>query len=110
MNTAINKIESFALPKASNVRPVVLASLGILAVLVATYMYFVGKIVFDVVARRHAEASIRSTKSSVSSLEASYFEEMKGLDLDRAVALGLSESHNALYASRDTSVGFLSVH
>lgn len=103
MNTALHKFETFALPKASSAKRMVIAGLSILAILVSMYMYFVGKIVFDVVARRHAESSIRATQSTVSSLEMAYFKELRTLDLDRAASIGLIESKGTLYANRGTA-------
>ena len=76
-------------------------SLGILALMVSLYVYFVGKIVFDVVARRGAETAIESTQGSVSSLEIAYLKQIQDLDADGiASSIGLSESHDTLYVSR----------
>ncbi len=103
-------IQEFALPKTENVKRIVYAGLCILAVSVSMYVYFVGKIVFDVVHRRTAEASIRASQSSASALAASYFSEIKGLDITQAQALGLAVSNDTLYATRSlASAGSTSV-
>ena len=47
--TTAAKIQDFALPKEHNVKTIVLVGLSLLAVMVSMYVYFVGKIVFDVV-------------------------------------------------------------
>jgi hypothetical protein len=98
-NTLTAKFEALAFPTA-NVKPVVLASLGILAVLTSMYVYFVGKIVFDVVARREAESTIHMAQSSVSQLQVAYFNKTRSFSMADAGTVGLSESHNTLYASR----------
>lgn len=105
MKNTVQKIESIALPGEGQARMVVMVGLFILALLVASYVYFVGKIVFDVVARRTAEASIRSKETAVSGLTISYFQKLRGMDMSSALALGLSESHSVLYASRTAESG-----
>ncbi len=73
---------------------------SILALSVSMYVYFVGKIVFDVVAERSADSSIRIAQSAISSLEVDYYSKIKTITLADASGLGLSESHDTLYASR----------
>jgi hypothetical protein len=99
MNT-ITKIQELALPKERNARRIVSLGLMTLALMVSMYVYFVGKIVFDVVGRRTAEASIRSLQSSISTTSMAYFDSIKTLDLAAAESAGLYESHDTLYASR----------
>lgn len=100
MKKTLGRIEAAALPRESNIKPVVLGAVAILVVLVSTYVYFLGKIVFDVIARREAESSIRLTQSSVSQLQVAYFNTTRGLTMDNAAAFGLSEAKAPLYASR----------
>lgn len=90
-------------------KQIVIAGLCLLAIIAGTYMYFVGKIVFDVVARRQAEASIKLAQSSVGELQVQYLAQLNNLDLASASANGLSESKDTLYATRDSSptVGML---
>ena len=97
---SIARIQDFALPKERNVKTIVYAGLAILAIMVSMYVYFVGKIVFDVVGRKTAEASIRSLQSSISANSMAYLGQMKTLGLASAASVGLSEATNALYASR----------
>jgi|GEM_PF-864154 len=110
--TTAGKIQEFALPKERNVKRIVSIGLCILALSVSMYVYFVGKIVFDVVGRRTAEASIRDSQSKTSALEVAYFNQIKSFTIDSAQSLGMSESHNTLYATRPTdavkTVGMLS--
>lgn len=102
--TTIAHIQELALPRERNVRKIVTIGLVVLAVMVATYVYFVGKIVFDVVGRRTAEASIRTLQSSISSHSMAYLGQIKSLDLSAAASAGLAESTDTLYASRQTGV------
>ncbi len=110
MKYAVNKFQAAALPS-SNIKPIVLAGLALLAVLTSMYVYFVGKIVFDVVGRRTAESTIEMAQSSVSQLQVAYFDKTRTLTMADAASIGLTESHDTLYASRpDASadtVGFL---
>lgn len=101
MNTTLSKMQAVALPS-TNVKPVVLAGLAVLAVLTSMYVYFVGKIVFDVVARRAAESTVAKAQSSVGALQVAYFNQTRTLNMDDAASVGLSESHNTLYAMRAT--------
>ena len=107
-------LNRFAHPKAQNVKTVVLAGFSVLALMVSMYVYFVGKIVFDVVGRKTAESSIRTLQSSISTNSMAYFQSMKGLDLASAATLGLTPSADTLYASRpsdgDTAVGMVYNH
>ena len=91
------------------IKNIVIVGLCMLAVIVSMYMYFVGKIVFDVVARRQAETSIKLAQSSVGNLQVAYLAQLDNLDLASAAASGLVESKDTMYATRDTAptVGML---
>ena len=112
--TTVARIQDFALPKEQNVKTIVLAGLAILALLVSMYVYFVGKIVFDVVGRRTAEASIRTLQSSIGANSLAYFQQMNTLDLATATSEGFAQSTDTLYASRpadtDTALGMVYNH
>ena len=99
MNTAY-KIQEFALPKQQYVKRIVYLGLAVLALSVSMYVYFVGKIVFDVVGRRTAEASIRASQSEISANSTKYFAKMKEVDVAQASGLGLAVSNDTLYATR----------
>ena len=103
MKNTFNPIQTPVLNKESNVRTIVLAGFAILAVLVALYVYFVGKIVFDVVARRSNESVIQKKQSEISAMQVAYLNDMRGLDLSQATTIGLAESHDTLYASRPSA-------
>lgn len=100
MKNTAHRIQDLALPKQSHARRIVLVGLCMLGLFVAAYVYFVGKIVFDVVGRRAAEGRSERMASSISSLQARYFSELKSLDLAQAESIGLHEASHALYAVR----------
>lgn len=103
MTTTIAKFQNIAFPKRENTRKVVISGIFVLAALIGVYVYFVGKIVFDVVGRRQAESSIKSTQSRVGILESKYLAQLQSIDTHSLAALGLSESRDTLYAARTTS-------
>ena len=93
------QFQAVALPS-TTIKPIVLGGLAVLAVLTSLYVYFVGKIVFDVVGRRTAEATIEMAQSNVGQLQVAYFDKTRSITLADAASVGLSESHDTLYASR----------
>ena len=103
MKNKVLQFQEFAMPRQQNVTRVVWCGLAILALSVSMYVYLVGKIVFDVVGRRTAEASIRKSQSAISGLAVNYFKELKTLDIGSAASVGLAVSHDTLYASRTAS-------
>ena len=88
--------------------------LVLLALMVSMYVYFVGKIVFDVVGRTNAESSIRSLQSSIGASSVAYFQAMGSLDLAMATSEGFDQSTDTLYASRpsdtDAALGMVYDH
>lgn len=109
--TTTAHIQSIVTPKQSTLRTMILLASSTLVLFSALYVFFVGKIVFDIVGRRVAEAEMQTTSSAVSTLEATYYNQLKSLDLARAETDGLTESHDTLYASRAvaSTVGFANV-
>ncbi len=106
MNKALHTTKAATLPVA-HVKTVVLMGLAVLALLVSLYIYFVGKIVFDVVARKGAEVAIRNTASDVSAMQTQYFTQIRSLDLAEAQNFGLTKSANVEYAVRDSHTATL---
>ncbi len=96
-NTITNIITS---PKEEYTKNIVIGSIFLLSVFAGLYMYFVGKIVFDVVARRQAESEIKLVQSSVGKLQVAYLNQLSSVDIANANLSGLSESKDTLYASR----------
>ena len=100
---AISKEEQYT-------KNIVIVGIFLLSIMAGMYMYFVGKIVFDVVARRQTESEIKLVQSSVGKLQVAYLNQLSSVDIANANLNGLSESKDVLYASRlsDTpTVGML---
>ncbi len=96
----MTKINSLTMPKDQYTKNIVIAGICLLVVIASMYMYFVGKIVFDVVARKQAESSIKFAQSSVGKLQVEYLSELTSLDIASASSNGLAESMDTLYATR----------
>ena len=79
---------------------IVIAGIFLLSTFAGMYMYFVGKIVFDVVARRQAETEIKLVQSNVGDLQVAYLNQLSSVDIASAGSDGLAESKDTLYASR----------
>jgi hypothetical protein len=102
MHSTLQQIQTIAFPHQKNVRHFVLFGLAVLAVSVSLYVYFLGKVVFDVVARGQAERRVAAAQSAISSLQVAYFNQVKGFDIAQAESAGFYESRDTLYASRAT--------
>lgn len=103
MNNTITKINTIATPKEQHIKMLVIVGLCVLSVVVSMYMYFVGKIVFDVVARRQAESEIKLAQSDVGGLQVAYLSQLSSVDIASASQSGLSESKDTAYAIRVAS-------
>lgn len=103
MQNTMTQFKEFALPKETNVKAIVLAGLAVLTIFLTLYVYFVGKIVFDVVAQRSSESSISASQSAISALDAKYYSMIQTVTLADASTIGLFESRDTVYASRVTS-------
>ncbi len=84
-------------------KKIVIVGICLLSIFLSMYMYFVGKIVFDVVARRQAENEIKLAQSEVGGLQVAYLGQLGSVDIANASLSGLSESKDTLYASRIVS-------
>lgn len=78
---------------------------GILAL---AYIYLVSTAVFDIVARKNAEAEARTLRSRVGALELHYLALDHAIDLDYARTLGFVEDRTTSFASRTASTASLS--
>ncbi len=74
-----------------------------LVVLSLAYVYFIGSITFNVLARKSLENTMRETGSRVSNLELSYMNLSNSLDKNFALAHGFVDAHNTLFATRTTA-------
>lgn len=109
MQNKLTQFQSLTHPGTAHVRTIVMSGICVLSLFVSMYVYFVGKIVFDVVAQRTAESSIKASQSEISALDGEYYNKIKTVTLADASVLGLSESKDILYASRApiTTTAFL---
>ncbi len=103
MKNTLTTMQALATPQTSTVRTLVLAGFGTLAVLMALNVYFVGNVVFDVIARREAESTIKLTQSSISTMQVAYYNESRTLTLEDAAQYGLRESRTTAYVVRPAS-------
>jgi len=100
MKNTITKINTITSPEIQSIKTIVVAGICILTVLLSMYMYFMGKIVFDVIARKQAESEIKLAQSSVGKLQVAYLGELNSVDIASAAQSGLSESKDTIYATR----------
>lgn len=73
---------------------------GVLAVMISMYGFFLGKTVVSVVERRFAQAEIEQIGSNVSNLEAQYLSKSETINMTQALAYGFVESEKTVYAVR----------
>ena len=71
------------------------------ALLFAVYIYLVGSITFNVIARKSLENTITELTSHVNKLELSYLNNVNLINKDYAVSKGFVDIHQNMFASRD---------
>jgi hypothetical protein len=76
---------------------------GSLICLSLAYVYFIGSITFNVLARKTLEITIREVGSNVGELELSYLNIESSIDENFAKAHGFVDARGALFATRGTS-------
>ena len=74
------------------------ASVGIIAVSLLMYGYFIAATVTDVIARSHAEKMAVALNTEVSDLESSYLAQSAGITRTFAAAQGYTEAVGTLFA------------
>lgn len=72
--------------------------MGMLALSIAVYGFFLGKTVVAVIERKVAEVEVSKTASSISSIEAEYLSLSSDINLLTAVSYGFVESKKTTYA------------
>jgi len=75
-----------------------------LSVVVAFYMFFVGKTIINVVDRRTSENEIKNLNSVISELESRYIALGQDINLADAETMGFHEVTKIEYVSRDTAL------
>lgn len=69
--------------------------------LFSVYIYLIGSITFNVIARKSLENSVAALSSSVNQLDLTYMNNKNQINKDYALANGFVEVHQNIFASRD---------
>ncbi|MES2930177.1 MAG: hypothetical protein V4665_00110 [Patescibacteria group bacterium] len=70
-------------------------------VLSLVYVYLIGSITFNILARKTLETSVRALGSRVSELELSYLNASNKIDKTYAASKGFVDIHKNIFATRD---------
>lgn len=73
---------------------------GSLGTLCLVYIYIIGSITFDVVARKSLEGMSRTLESNISQLELVYLSNLNDVNKDRASSLGFVDINSNIFATR----------
>lgn len=76
---------------------------GSLGALCLCYVYLIGSITFNVLARKSLEAEARVVSSKVSQLELEYIALSNSIDAKYGIDNGFVEAKGTLFASRDSA-------
>lgn len=74
--------------------------ISILIVLSISYVYLIGSITFNVLARKSLESEVRTLGSHVSELELTYLNNTNKIDKNFASSLGFVEAKNNIFTTR----------
>ena len=72
-----------------------------LVVLFTTYIYLIGSITFNIIARKSLENTIVNLTSEVNELEISYLNNLNTINKDYALSKGFVEIRQNIFASRN---------
>lgn len=75
---------------------------GIIALSIV-YVYLIGSITFNVLARKSLETTARTLGSHVSELELTYLNTANKIDKNYALSLGFVDVHTSIFATRSTA-------
>jgi hypothetical protein len=88
----------------TNTQRVIFKSIvGGLVLLSIIYVYLIGSITFNVLARKSLETSVHSLGNEVSQLELTYLSEANKIDKNYALSLGFVDLHQNIFAARDSA-------
>lgn len=73
-----------------------------LILLSIAYVYLIGSITFNVLARKSLETASRTLGSHVSELELTYLNTANRIDKNYALSLGFVDVHTSIFATRTT--------
>ena len=79
---------------------ILISSLGILFLV---YVYLIGSITFNVLARKALENTVRTLSDNVSQLELSYLNNSNQIDKSYALAKGFVDVDHNIFATRTTT-------
>ena len=74
--------------------------LGSLLSLFIVYIYIIGSITFNVIARKSLENTSRMLGSNISQLELTYLSNMNEVNKNRATSLGFVDTNSNIFATR----------
>lgn len=95
-------ITSHILESSKTQRVIFRVLLSGIIVLSVVYVYLIGSITFNVLARKSLETQSRVLGSHVSELELAYLNTANKIDKNYALSLGFVEIHNNIFATRTT--------
>lgn len=75
--------------------------LFLVVLLSISYIYLIGNITFNVVARKSLEASLANLSSEVNKLDLVYLNKVNGIDKNYAIGNGFVENRHNIFVSRD---------
>jgi hypothetical protein len=82
-------------------RTIFRALIAVLIVLSLAYVYLIGSITFNVLARKSLDTRVRSLGSHVSELELSYLNQTNGIDKNYALSQGFVDVQQNIFATRE---------
>ena len=71
-----------------------------LVALLTVYLYLIGSITFNVVARKSLENTVKSLSTNVNELDLAYLNGVNKIDKEYALSLGFVDTHQNIFASR----------
>ncbi len=77
--------------------------IGVLMVLFIVYIYLIGSITFNVLARKSLESTVRVMGSNISKLELTYLSNANKIDKNFAKSLGFVDINKNIFATRGAS-------
>jgi len=76
---------------------------SILIILSITYVYLIGSITFNILARKNLESEVRVLGSRVSELELTYLNSTNKINKSYATSLGFVDAKNNIFAVRSAT-------
>lgn len=72
-----------------------------ISLLFIVYIYLIGSITFNLVARKSLEASVATLNDSVNKLDLAYLDKLNKIDKNYALSLGFVETENSIFVMRN---------